>query len=113
MPASFENSSYSDPVKYREYLKNQRRKEKERIDKYIESLRKPCIFCGSPDDIEFHHINPLEKTKLIGKCRTKKAINAEIAKCWTLCKSCHTSLHLRLCDPLPSTYELRCECDTP
>ena len=107
MVAKFENSSYTDYDKYLEYRRNQKRKEKERVKDYVKSLATNCLFCGSTDNLNFHHVNPNEKDIDVVNARSKKKANEEVAKCWCLCESCHTKLHQRLCDPLPSTYDTR------
>ena len=105
---SFEKSPYKDYDKYVQYRRRQRKLEKQRIKRHIDSLKTDCLFCGATDDLIFHHVNPNEKKNDVAGLYTIKAVNEEIEKCWCLCESCHTKLHQRLCDPLPSTYASRC-----
>jgi len=55
-----------------------------------------CGFCH-PACIEFHHLNPAEKTATIALMPTQgyslEKIKAEIAKCVALCANCHRILH--------------------
>jgi 5-methylcytosine-specific restriction endonuclease McrA len=105
MPRSFENSSYTDIDKYKEHVKKTRLNTKIKIQEYIETKKKPCLFCGSTEQIEFHHFNPTEKEKTVSSFLTFKKVDAELAKCWCLCSSCHKKLHRRMCDPLPICYK--------
>ncbi len=104
---SFEKSNFSDRDKYEAYKKRQKDGDRRRAKEYINSLMKPCLFCGSDDDIHFHHVNPNEKKSEVVTIRTKTAIREEVVKCWCLCRNCHQALHMRLCDPLPTTYDIR------
>ena len=107
MVAKFENSSYSDIKKYKEYRKRNKETERRRKNQFINSYKTPCLFCGSDENVHFHHVNPLEKEFEVstGKYRSYKNIEKEIYKCWCLCSECHIKLHNRLCDPLPSCYD--------
>ena len=107
MVAKFENTAYTDYDKYLEYRRNAKRRDKKRVKDYIKSLATDCLFCGSTDNLNFHHVNPNEKDIEVANARSKKKVKEEVAKCWCLCESCHTKLHQRLCDPLPSTYDTR------
>ena len=107
MVAKFENTKFTDYNKYLEYRKNAKKKEKERVKLYIESLTSECFFCGLGENLVFHHVNPNEKEREVTSASSKKQANEEAAKCWCLCQSCHTKLHQRLCDPLPSAYDTR------
>ena len=107
MPRSFENSGYVDYEKYVKTRKRTRDIENRKKRDFIDAYRESCFFCGAEENIEFHHKNPTEKEFRIAAMRRKsyKDIEAEISKCWTLCKDCHVKLHQRLCDPLPSAYD--------
>ena len=74
----------------------------------LQEHRKNCLFCESEDNLQFHHINPLEKKFDVGQNLqySQETILKEIKKCWCLCKECHIKLHNRLVDPLPSTYNI-------
>jgi len=73
----------------------------------LETLKTECLFCGSNDEILFHHIN--SNIKLRNVCSMTQlsaaSIKQEATKCWCLCQSCHIKLHQRLVDPLPSCYD--------
>lgn len=107
MVSKFENSTYKDIKKYKEYRKKQKEKERLRIKKYFESLKTECFFCGSKYELVFHHINPNEKTGDVANRKSKKSMLEEMKKCWCLCENCHIKLHQRLCDPLPETYDTK------
>jgi len=107
MVAKFENTTYADYDKYLEYRRNAKRRDKKRVKDYIKSLATDCLFCGSTNNLNFHHVNPNEKSIEVANATSKKKVNEEVAKCWCLCEGCHTKLHQRLCDPLPSTYDTR------
>lgn len=83
-------------------------KEKRKRAKYIQDSKRPCLFCGSEENIEFHHINPTEKEYSVTSLASwsYKKVNEELAKCWCLCRECHEKLHRRMCDPLPETYDV-------
>jgi predicted P-loop ATPase len=104
MPRSFENSSYTDIDKYKKYIKRNRDNFRSELKKYIESKKKPCLFCGETEQIEFHHYDPTKKENTVSSFRSYKKIDEELEKCWCLCSSCHKKLHQRMCDPLPSCY---------
>lgn len=74
----------------------------------VEEYRKSCLFCESKVNLQFHHINPLEKKFDVTQNLqySQETILKEINKCWCLCKECHIKLHNRLVDPLPSTYNI-------
>jgi len=52
-----------------------------------------CVDCGGtfpPDQLDFHHRDPATKLFSISdSSRSLAAMQAEIAKCDVLCKSCH------------------------
>jgi len=48
--------------------------------------------------IDFHHINPAEKTATVSQIVAEnsfKKLNQELEKCIPLCKNCHADLHYR------------------
>jgi hypothetical protein len=105
---SFKSSSYKDIDKFNAYRKKDRDKKVKKSKDYIESNKKPCLFCNSTENIEFHHFNPLEKeVNSIARLYnySNNRIDEELKKCWCLCYDCHKKLHRRLCDPLPICYE--------
>ena len=102
------------------YNPERQRQQVERFHAFLDAHRTSCLFCGSTsstghssDSLQFHHVNPLEKTRSINKMRgvNRKDVQKELDKCWCLCWDCHQKLHNRLVDPLPETYELRCTDD--
>ncbi len=110
MPKSFEKSGYASREKYERQRKLSRDRENKKKRAYINSHKQDCFFCGADKNtvnIEFHHKNPLEKQFAISHMRRMSfaSIDAEIKKCWCLCEECHTKLHQRLIDPLPSAYD--------
>ena len=103
---AFQKSSYSDFEKYKKYIERKKQKPKNNLE-YIHSLKKPCLFCQTEKNIEFHHIDPNKKEGNVNRFKTysKRKIDDEYKKCWCLCYDCHKKLHRRLCDPLPSCYD--------
>ena len=104
--ASFEKSTYKDYDKYVAAKKKEKRIRAKRNNDYIKSLETPCLFCGSEDNIHWHHYNPSDKTAEIKKLNhvSFKKIDREVSKCWCLCGECHRKLHRRMVDPLPNCY---------
>lgn len=76
--------------------------ENRRINKFIKSLKSPCIVCGEsePVCIDFHHIDPATKEfdVTLKRTRAKAKILAEAAKCVCLCSNCHRKFHAGLLD---------------
>ena len=77
-----------------------REKRKIRVKKkyeWIQSLKTPCIFCGEADPVcvDFHHLNPEEKSFTIGGnwAKKKEDVLKEIDKCVCLCANCHRKVH--------------------
>jgi len=68
--------------------------------KYVQDYKSanPCIVCkeAEPICLDFHHVDPSEKTENVSSLLRKGSINAvkeEIAKCVMLCANCHRKLH--------------------
>lgn len=64
----------------------------------IEALKTPCIKCGDTRlyIIDFHHINPSEKSFNINRISAKsnfQIIETEVTKCVCLCRNCHAEFH--------------------
>jgi 5-methylcytosine-specific restriction endonuclease McrA len=58
----------------------------------IASLGGKCVACGQTEDLEFDHINPLDKTYNVARILTggsEQKVQAELQKCQLLCKECH------------------------
>ena len=64
---------------------------------FVESLKTDCCKCGEdrPWVIQFHHINPNEKSFSIASfgTRSRNTIWNEIQKCVCLCSNCHDEFH--------------------
>lgn len=62
-----------------------------------EERSKGCIKCGEGRHyvIDFHHLDPVEKTITIGATNgwTRTQLEKEIKKCIRLCRNCHSELH--------------------
>ncbi len=62
-----------------------------------EERSKGCVKCGELRYyvIDFHHLNPEEKTFTIGATNqwTKTQLEKELKKCIRLCRNCHSELH--------------------
>lgn len=58
-------------------------------------MKTPCIICGEPFCIDFHHKNPSEKEFTISKKTNlgKDKLLVEIQKCVCLCANCHRKVH--------------------
>ena len=63
---------------------------------FIDSLKTPCVKCGETRlwIIQFHHINPTEKSfNLSNSHYGKDKIIEERKKCVCLCSNCHDEFH--------------------
>lgn len=71
-----------------EYVKNKEKTIYRNLrEDAINELGGKCVKCGSKNDLEFNHINPLDKKmEASGKSNLRKG---EYKKCELLCKSCH------------------------
>jgi hypothetical protein len=85
-----------------------RRRTKTRM---VESMGGSCQICGynkCQGALEFHHINPFEKTISFGKVRANAVkwdiICDELKKCILLCSNCHKEVESGLIG-LPQTYK--------
>lgn len=56
---------------------------------YIEKLGGACAVCGSVDRLEFDHIDPSTKIDVINFRWAAAKVEAEVAKCQLLCRTCH------------------------
>ena len=77
-----------------EAAKRHRRAQQRKGSAYIRQRRQelgPCRHCGSDEDLAFDHIDPSTKRKSVGMMAKygAEAIEAEIAKCQVLCRTCH------------------------
>lgn len=87
-------------------------------NEFIVRLGGMCKLCGAVDNLEFDHIDPQTKVESISKLwsHAKEIIEAELAKCQLLCKSCHLSKSLATLPKLEhgtvGMYERhKCRCD--
>ena len=101
--------------------KNRReRAKKQRLD-YIKIHGGECQECGDTDTdfLEFHHAEPSSKVSGLSYMwghSSKTRIEAELEKCYLLCKSCHArvSVYERISPPKHGTrskYNSGCKCD--
>ena len=78
---------------YTTYASNRQK----RCEDWINSLKTPCVFCGETDPIciDWHHINPKEKSFAIShiKGKAKERTLEEMKKCVCVCANCHRKLH--------------------
>ncbi len=64
----------------------------------IRQLGGKCLHCGWSGDqaaFQFHHVNPEEKTFIIGNVGNKSwpVLQKELQKCILLCANCHMIQH--------------------
>lgn len=66
-----------------------------RREEAIKRLGGKCSKCSSRDELEFHHINPEEKSFTIakGSSFSEERWQDEISKCVLLCRTCHLASH--------------------
>lgn len=62
-----------------------------RKEKLLKLLGGQCVLCGSIKDLEFDHIDPVDKVFVIcdNLTRSFNELLEEIKKCQLLCHSCH------------------------
>lgn len=74
-------------IKQKEYISE--------IQSFIDSLKTPCVKCGEnrPWLIQFHHIEPQEKSFQIQATHSKQKLEEESKKCVCLCCNCHAEYH--------------------
>ena len=80
------------------YVRNRDKKIKDWFKDYKKSLQ--CEDCGEnhPACLDFHHVNPKEKSFALGRANkflSVKLLENEIAKCRLLCSNCHRKEHYR------------------
>ena len=54
-----------------------------------EKMGGKCVICGATENLQFDHINPLEKSYNISTNYFRKDVDEELAKCQLLCSRCH------------------------
>ena len=94
----YKDSSNSDGLEYRcKICSNQiRRKRVDEITDLLHKHRHKCEKCGETRLylIDFHHIDPSDKSFTIGDGKhSKNKVLDEIKKCVCLCKNCHWEFH--------------------
>lgn len=63
------------------------------VSKYKSTLS--CVYCGisNPLLLDFHHIDPENKTKNISSIKKKQEFMHEITLCEPVCANCHRKIH--------------------
>lgn len=66
--------------------------------KALDYLGGKCSRCGynsSPSALQFHHLNPKDKSFTIGRhlSRNWESLKPEVDKCIILCANCHCEIH--------------------
>lgn len=78
-----------------------------------------CEWCGSTEDLEFHHRDPSQKVAHKFRTWSRERAAVEIAKCIVLCSDCHHRGHaearrveaeLRNPHGTERRYRLGCKC---
>lgn len=104
-------------------MPKQRTKEENRIyqlERYhrlrIESISQlggRCVICGTTDTLEFHHINPEEKSFTIGDLWSigRDKIQEELKKCELRCSKHHKEVHQASHGTLGYYRHQKCRCD--
>jgi len=69
---------------FREYYANRRAE-------YVQLLGGHCVVCGTKEELEFDHVEPVNKKFEIAKLMnySKEVVLAELSKCQLLCRECH------------------------
>ena len=94
------NCKYKDPVHKNSNYTAQSSRGYERRQKLIEYKGGECCKCGynrNQSALEFHHLNPEDKTfgidiRRCSNCKWEKLV-AEADKCILICANCHRELH--------------------
>ena len=92
----------------KEYYQNNRARRKQM---FIDIMGGKCQLCGynhNPQALEFHHINPQEKSFQISDCilYNLQDIFEELKKCILVCANCHRDIHLHFNDyQLKTSYD--------
>lgn len=91
----------------REWLKKRKKEDLEKLG--------PCLFCGSVENIEIHHIDPDKKISHGIWSWSEKRKNDELKKCVSLCNRCHRLFHA-LVRKIPvehgnTMYKWGCRCE--
>ncbi len=106
---------YKDKDAYNLYM-NEYMKDRYKRRRYesIVALGGKCVKCGSIEDLEFDHIDRMNKTFTIGNGSSfsDKRWDEEVSKCQLLCHDCHVDKHRSeaICGT-PQRYWRGCRCD--
>lgn len=79
--------------------KNRNKSMKFKFDEFKKTQK--CAVCGEtrPYVLDFHHINPEDKSHsisdMVSTGYSLKAIMKEVEKCEVLCANCHRELHYK------------------
>lgn len=86
MPVGKNKEEYNAYMK--EYMRN---RWINRREKAIEQLGGKCVLCGSDRDLQFDHIDPMNKSVNIAKMSSasERRFQEELSKCQLLCSNCH------------------------
>lgn len=86
-----------------------KRRQERRKEKYLGG--KPCVRCGSTENLQCHHIDPNTKIASINFANmTERAIETELAKCEILCYVCHREHHAPKHGTLNRYRRYNCRC---
>ncbi len=94
----YKDRSHPDGLEYRckQCFNEVRKKRISANVSLVNEHRSKCEKCGEDRFylIDFHHINPSDKSFTIGDCKySVKRMLLEIKKCVCLCKNCHWEFH--------------------
>ena len=72
-------------------MSSRQQRRAERRAKYLAFLGGKCSLCGSPEQLEFDHLDPKNKHFKIADILelNDSRIESEVNKCQLLCKPCH------------------------
>lgn len=85
--------------KVKEYNRLNKREQIKKRRAFINEYKSKCTCkkCGDarPYVLDFHHIDPTQKSFDLGDASTKSinALKIELEKCITLCRNCHSEFH--------------------
>lgn len=85
-----------DKEHYNEYMRGYMLKRyHERRAAAVAKLGGKCVVCGTTEDLDLDHINPVDKSFPIGRLWSVKqsTYDAEVEKCQLLCKTHHKQKH--------------------
>lgn len=91
--------SLKDRTKYNAYMNDyMKRRWVSRRASAEEHLGGLCCYCGATHDLQFHHEDPLTKTKTVARMSSMSNIKfwAEVSKCILLCSDCHRLQHKQM-----------------